>query len=241
MLWLDQHRELKQQLHDARLALTKRDQAQAAQAQHEASAQAKKCLVRAGTMIAALDKGLDGMSGKAGKSALGDGEARRRRDLVAMARKERDGLESLASAMASKAALDRSVAHAEEQKYNNNRQKGGANGSAGGGGGGGRGAGGVGVGRQAAAAGGGRVLGKETDRTRELDNQGVVQLQQQLMKEQDQDVEVLAQAVRRQRELGVQIQEELEVQKDLLTLVAEDADRVEGKLGVARKRVGKIS
>ena len=85
------------------------------------------------------------------------------------------------------------------------------------------------------------MLGKETDRTRALDNQGVVQLQKQLMQDQDQDVEVLAQAVRKQHELGIQIQEELEVQKDMLTLVGEDVDRVEGKLGVARKRVGKIS
>lgn len=233
MLWLDQHRELKQQLHDARLALTKRDQAQAVQAQHEASAQAKKCLVRAGTMIAALDKGLDGMKGgRTGQSgALGEGEIRRRKDLVSMARKEREGLESLASAMASKAALDRSVADAEEK----NKLKGGGGNWSGSNGSAGR----ATVGRQ--ATGGGRVLGKETDKTRALDNQGVAQLQQQLMKEQDQDVEVLAQAVRRQRELGVQIQEELEVQKDLMTLVAEDVDRVEGKLGVARKRIGKIS
>ena len=239
MLWLEQHKELKHQLHDARLALTRRDQAQAVQAQHEASAQAKKCLVRAGTMIAALDKGLEGMSGKTGKSALGEGEVRRRRDLVGMARKEREGLESLASAMASKAALDRSVM--EQAAGKEEGKKGG-----GGGGGGGGDLFGAAKGRHGAAAatgggGGGRVLGKETDKTRALDNQGVVQLQKQLMQEQDQDVEVLAQAVRRQKELGVQIQEELEVQKDLLTLVGEDVDRVEGKLGVARKRIGKIS
>ncbi len=85
------------------------------------------------------------------------------------------------------------------------------------------------------------MLGKETERTREWDNEGVGGLQKQLMDGQDQDLEVLAQAVRRQKELGVQIQEELEVQTDLLGLVGEDVDRVEGKLGVARKRVGKIS
>ena len=62
-----------------------------------------------------------------------------------------------------------------------------------------------------------------------------------MMTEQDQDVDVLAAAVRRQRELGIQIQEELEVQKDLLGLLDEDVGRVGGKMDVARKRVGKIS
>ena len=153
---------------------------------------------------------------------MGDGEMRRRKDLVATARKEREGLESLAGAMATKAALDRSVAGAEADRGQLLDTAKGLNGSRGG-------------------VGGGRVLGKETDRTRALNNEGVVQLQKQLMLEQDQDVDVLAQAVRKQKELGIQIQEELEVQKDMLTLVGEDVDRVEGKLGVARKRVGKIS
>lgn len=46
------------------------------------------------------------------------------------------------------------------------------------------------------------------------------------MQEQDEDVDVLAGAVRRQKELGIQIQQELEVQKDLLGLLDEDVGRV---------------
>jgi len=48
-------------------------------------------------------------------------------------------------------------------------------------------------------------------------------------------------AVRRQKELGVKIQEELEVQNEMLGLVDEDVTRVEGKVAVANKRVGRIS
>lgn len=85
------------------------------------------------------------------------------------------------------------------------------------------------------------MLGRETAKTRALDNQGVLQLQQQMMHEQDEDVEILAQAVRRQRELGSAIHDELLVQNELLGLLDEDVGRVQGKIEVAKKRIGKIS
>ena len=87
----------------------------------------------------------------------------------------------------------------------------------------------------------GRVLGKESDKTRALGNQGVLQLQKQMMQEQDEDVMVLARAVARQKELGWQIQEELVVQNEMLGMLDEDVTRVQGKMDVARKRIGKIS
>ncbi|KAL8735438.1 MAG: hypothetical protein Q9181_002836 [Wetmoreana brouardii] len=219
--WLDYHRDLKSALHDARLNITKRDQASAAQAQHECSANAKKCLVKAGTMIQSLDSGLKSLGSDTwGRERLGEGEMRRRKDLVESAKKEREGLENLLSAMAAKSSLDATIAQATArdkeklinpgEQHNNKKHA------------------------------TGRVLGKETDRTRALDNQGVLQLQQQLMKEQDEDVDVLAQAVARQKKIGLEIQEELAVQKDMLDLLDEDVDRVQGKMDVARKRVGKI-
>ncbi|MDI1486800.1 MAG: hypothetical protein OHK93_006062 [Ramalina farinacea] len=211
-IWLDQHRNLKTLLHDARLALTRRDQANTTTTQHEAGAEAKKNLVRAGTMIAQLDRGLKDLgAGGWGANKLGEGEVRRRRDLLSAARREREGLENLLGAM--KVALF------------------------GGDGGQGQGRGGGG-----GRSGGGRVLGgKETEKTKQLDNQGVLQLQQTMMGEQDEDVMVLAKAVARQKELGMQIQEELAVQNDMLDLLDEDVDRVQGKVDVARKRINKIS
>ncbi len=171
-------------------------------------------------MIQTLDAGLETLSSASasawGGPKLGEGELRRRRDLLAGAKREKEGLENLLSAMVAKSAVDRTVADKSDSS--------------------------------AAALLGpppkpasGRVLGKESDRTRALDNQGVVQLQKQMMREQDEDVTVLARAVARQKELGVQIQEELAVQNEMLGLLDEDVTRVQGKMDVARKRIGKIS
>ena len=215
VVWLDHHRDLKSQLHDARLALTRRDQASTPQAQHECSAQAKKCLVRAGTTITALEQGLKNLGQHSwGSEKLGEGELRRRKDLISSAKREKEGLEDLLSAMAAKAQLDKTVASVQDKHA---------------------------LMGSIAPKQSGRVLGKETDRTRALDNQGVLQLQKQLMQEQDDDVTVLAQAVQRQKELSISIQEELAVQNEMLGMLDEDVTRVQGKINVANKRVGKIS
>jgi len=210
-IWLDCHRDLKAQLHDARLHLTRRDQATKAQDQHDSSAQAKRCLVKAGTMISALDQGLKNVMG-GGNDKLGEGELRRRRDLVQSARKEKEGLENLLNAMAAKSKLDSTVATVQQKHAL--------------------------VGTQPKQ---GRVLGKETGRTRELDNKGVLQLQKQMIQDQDMDVEELRKIVTRQRELGVAINNELEVQNEMLKMVDNDVTRVQSKVDIAKKRIGKIS
>jgi regulator of vacuolar morphogenesis len=215
-VWLDCHRDVKGQLHDARLHLTSRDQASSPQKQHEASAAAKSCLVKVGGMIHALEEGLKNIqrdTGGWGSQKLGDGELRRRKDLIATAKKEKEGLENLMNAMATKGKLDNAVATMHDtQKL---------------------------VGAKPKASG--RVLGKETAETKELDNEGVLQLQKQKMADQDLDVEQLRKIVQRQRELGVAINNELEVQNDMLRMVDEDTDRVQAKMEIAKKRIGKIS
>ncbi|KAH8423298.1 Qc-SNARE protein [Aspergillus melleus] len=233
-LWLDCYRDMKGHLHDARLHLTRRDQETTPQKQHESSARAKSSLVRAGSLIVALEEGLKnlgdgpegpvggGDGGKAGRkvamggSGLGEGELRRRKDLLINARKERDGLEDLLNAMAAKSRVDHAVASIQDKEA--------LVGSAG---------------KKPARSG--RVLGKETERTRELDNNGVLQLQKQTMKEQDLDIEELRKIVNRQKELGISINAELEYQNELLKLADEDADRLQGKIDIGKKRIGKIS
>lgn len=220
VLWLDCHRDLKTHLHDARLHLTTRDQASTPQKQHEAGAAAKSALVKAGSMITALEDGLKHIQKSSQK--LGDGELRRRRDLISAARKDKDGLESLLSAMTQKSKLDSAVASIADKDSLLSST-------------------GTSTPTQSSKPrSGGRVIGKETSETRERDNQGVLQLQKQKMADQDLDVEELRKIVQRQRELGTQIHEELEVQNDLLRMVDEDVDRVQGKIDVAKKRVGKI-
>ena len=174
-------------------------------------------------MLQALDTGLANLASASswGTPRLGEGELRRRRDLLSSAKREKEGLETLLSAMVAKSAVDKTVA----DKSESTALLGGPAAAAG----------------KPVAASRGRVLGKESDRTRALDNQGVLQLQKQMMQEQDEDVMVLARAVARQRELGEQIQEELLVQNEMLGMLDEDVTRVQGKMDVARKRIGKIS
>lgn len=214
-LWLDYFRDLKAHLHDARLALSRRDQETTPQKQHESSAQAKSSLVRASSMISTLEEGLKNLSGRGTQSnnssttSLGDGELRRRKDLLINARKEKDGLEDLSHAMATKSKLDHAVASIQDKEALMNV---------------GNGDFGINNGRRTPAKSG-RVLGKETERTRELDNEGVLQLQKQMMQHQDASVEELMKIVIRQRELGTAIHEELNVQNELLKMADEDTDR----------------
>jgi len=220
-LWLDTYRELKTLLHDARMYLSKRDQAGSAGEQHEASAGAKRCLVKVGSLITALDNGLKEVgsggrgnngwgAGKEGKEvkALLDGEIRRRRDLISSARKERDGLESLANSLASKRAAQNSSATA--MAADKSALFTGANAS-----------------RNTFT--GGRVLGAplpETEHTRELDNQGVLQLNDQYMQEQDRAVEGMLKNVGRMKEIGVAIGEEIDLQNKMLEDLDHDVDKL---------------
>lgn len=218
-MWLDMHRELKQGLVEARQCLSRRDGAADGgdgTAAAEAGAAAKRALVRAGTLLATLSDGLRKMQES---SRLGDGELRRRRDLVSTARMERDALERLSNSMPSSSS---------------GAARGGGQGQAS-------------ASEKAAllqgGRSGGRVLGAplpETDKTRELDNRGVLMLQKQEMHAQDEQVEQLAAIIRRQREMGLKINEEVEAQSEMLERMDQDATRVQGKVTVANKRIKKM-
>lgn len=225
--WLEAHRDLKSHINAARQQLKSRDSAQSVQNQHALSADAKASLVRAAANIEQLDSGLRSLTSKQGNEAgwgkrLGDGEIRRRRDLVGAARKEVEGLEAVLRSAAparsnQTSAPSASAAAAPEAKADLFR---------------------------GASKPSGRVLGgplKETERTRELDNSGVLQLQQQVMREQDEDVMSLGKTVSRLKDMGIMINEELELQNEMLGILDQDVERHQGKLDVAKKRIGKIS
>ncbi|PWY80126.1 hypothetical protein BO83DRAFT_406225 [Aspergillus eucalypticola CBS 122712] len=256
ILWLDCFRDMKGHLHDARLYLTRRDQETTPQRQHESSARAKSELVRAGGLIGSLESGLRNLSNSStssgggeenhnnnagsrpgsklgrrntattvatawsvsGNNTLGEGEMRRRKDLLINARKEKDGLEDLLNAMAAKSRIDSAVASIQDKEALMGTQGG-----------------------KKAIRSSGRVLGRETERTRELDNSGVVQLQKQMMQDQDVAVDELMRIVNRQKELGIAINNELQVQNELLNLADEDATRLGGKIDIGKKRIGRIS
>jgi regulator of vacuolar morphogenesis len=241
--WLDKHSELKSNLQDARRWLTKREQATAATAQHEAAANAKKSLVRAGLLISALDEGLSRLGGSNktsddwSSSNLGDGEIRRRKDMISGLRKERDGLDSVLNSMAVKAAISGSGSASTPSTSNaavTESQKAGLF----------KGASSASSASHTKSSNSRRVLGaapaQETDKTRELGNDGVLQLQQQIIREQDEDLVDLTTVVRRMKEMGVQINTEIVEQNALLGLFEEDVERVDGKIRIAKKRVDKI-
>ncbi|TGO17157.1 hypothetical protein BTUL_0020g00430 [Botrytis tulipae] len=225
-VWLDVHRELKAQLHDARLFLGRRDSANTAAGQYEAGANAKRCLVKSGGLLKDLEEGLkvmgEGEKNGRGEARVGAGELRRRRDLLGSAKVEKEGLEKLAVTLAVKNQASSSSANGSAAATQADKNA----------------LFGPGVSRPS-----GRVLGApvpETDKTRELDNEGVLQLQKELMQNQDLDVEELGKIVRRQREMGLAIHGELELQNEMLKRVDEDADRVGGKINIAKKRIAKI-
>lgn len=222
ILWLDIHRELKSLLQEARYHVATRDKAENTASEHEHGAHAKKALVKADTLITTLDRGLKKRQEDWDRERLGEGEVRRRRDLVTGARKEKDDLEKLLIAMAKKREIDEMVGGKATLTHSN------ADGRSG-------------VSNGAKGIGKGRVLGKETSKTRELDNKGVLQLQHQIIQEQDQDLDIMGAAVQRQKELAIQINEELVVQNEMLEMLEDDVTRVDGKIRVAKKRVDKIS
>ena len=60
------------------------------------------------------------------------------------------------------------------------------------------------------------------------------------MEAQDRDVGVLTTSVRKIKDMGRLIGEEVALQTEMMGLVQADVERVEGKVGVARRRVGKL-
>ncbi|KAH9991325.1 Phox-like protein [Xylariaceae sp. FL0662B] len=213
--WLDLHRDMKKNFQEARQHLARRDNATDNSTAIEAGSAAKKALVRAGGLLTCLGDGLRWMQDA---RKLGEGEIRRRKDLLAAARVEREDLEKLSTTIspAAKTSLKGGMPSAADK---------------------------------AALIGNapktrGRVLGAplpESERTRELDNSGVLQLQRQMMKEQDEDVEGLAKIIRRQREMAESIHREVEEQTEMLDAVNNQADLLGGKVNVAKNRTKKIS
>ncbi|KPM36063.1 hypothetical protein AK830_g10503 [Neonectria ditissima] len=218
--WLDIHKDLKQRLHEARQALSKRDAAVDSgnsTAVSEAATAARRALVKAGTLIATLADGLRRMQES---TRLGEGEMRRRRDLVSQARIEREGLDKLCNSASSSASAPGRGAASQAQASSSDKSS-----------------------LFKGARPMGRVLGgsvPETDKTRELDNQGLLLLQKDEMKQQDSQLDELTLIIRRQKEIGLQIGEEVERQNEMLEHLDDDATRLEAKLKVVNKRLKKM-
>ncbi|AEO58162.1 hypothetical protein MYCTH_2305337 [Thermothelomyces thermophilus ATCC 42464] len=212
--WVDLNKEMKTELSAARAALARKEHATSDPEAREAEAQARKALIKAGSLMGPLEEGLRVMK-ESGR--LGGGEFTRRRDAVEAAKYEKGLLDQLAASLA-------------------------ARGLSGGGGDAGRGEQGesdkaklIGSRRPA-----GRTLGApppETEETRELDNEGLLRRQKLVVEEQDERVNLLGAAVRKLHQLGTAIEGEVAHQNSLLDQANDAADSLHRKLGVANRRV----
>ncbi|KAK7937277.1 uncharacterized protein PG986_014145 [Apiospora aurea] len=95
--WLDLHKEMKAEFQEARRCLSRRDNATDNATALEAGAAAKRSLVKASGYITSLG---DGLRVIAESKRLGEGEIRRRKDLLAAARVDREDLDKLSSSIA---------------------------------------------------------------------------------------------------------------------------------------------
>lgn len=88
------------------------------------------------------------------------------------------------------------------------------------------------------SSGGGAAPGsKETDATAELGNQGLLQLQQQVMQQQDQELESLERTVVGTKHIALQINEEAELHNRLLDDLDEQVDGTRSRLAAAQRRL----
>lgn len=83
--------------------------------------------------------------------------------------------------------------------------------------------------------------GKETERTKGLNNSQLVQLQKDDMEEQDKYIQELGQQIRRQKELGLAINGELEYQNQLLDQLDSDTHVSNARLNQAKRRTNKLN
>ena len=84
----------------------------------------------------------------------------------------------------------------------------------------------------------GGIAPVETSRTQALDNSGLVNLQRQIMKEQDQDLESLEHTVLSTKHIALAVNEELDLHTRLLDDMGESADVTNNKLLAAQRRLG---
>ncbi|KAG6034730.1 hypothetical protein E4U19_005496 [Claviceps sp. Clav32 group G5] len=232
--WLDMYREFKHSVNEARQHLARRDAASDSgnkTAAAEAASAARKVLLKAGTLVSALSDGLRKMQDA---NRLGEGELRRRRDLVSTARMEREALDKLSNSIPSSSADHSSSTTRGTNGAHSSSSSVTFNSSA------------MTAEKAALLKGGrpaGRVLGAplpETAKTRELDNEGILLLQKKELADQDMNLDQLTAIIRRQKEMGLQIKSEVDAQTEMLAQLDEDVDRVHRKLDVANNRIKKL-
>ncbi|KAI9489971.1 Phox homologous domain-containing protein [Zychaea mexicana] len=216
--WLDEYNEMTSTAREIRSLINKRG-AHAARneisASHNCTMQAKKLLLLLSTRLSNLESGLSGLAmgtGIGGEGSMAEGELRRRQDMLYTLKNEKDTLLKLVNTATTSFQRPQQQQRQQSQRGTNGRA----------------------FGAQA------KALMNETEETRGLDNEGLMQYQQQVMQDQDQQVEQFSAILARQRQLGLAIGDELETQNEVLDELDTGVDRTNVKLKFAKKKLGAI-
>ncbi|KAK9819807.1 hypothetical protein WJX72_002665 [[Myrmecia] bisecta] len=81
------------------------------------------------------------------------------------------------------------------------------------------------------------AVARETDRTADLDNRGILQMQQHVMREQDAELAELEKTVTSTRHIALTIDQELDLHTSLLGELDEDVEVSHSRLRAAQKRL----
>ncbi|ORX47703.1 Phox-like protein [Hesseltinella vesiculosa] len=242
--WLDDYQSMTQTARETRSLINKRATHVARNeisAAHNCSLQAKKLLFTLTSRLTSLDHGLDALAH--GQPGLTEGEWRRRQDLLSSLKEEKETLLQLVNTGRQESDLFHptspsptspisptsstpSMSSIQDKQSITAMQK---------------------QTLLQRPSTGSRAFGsalkqklKETEATRSLDNQGIVQYQQQLMDDQDQQIEQFSAILSRQKQLGYAINHELDTQNQLLDELDRDVTRTETKLKFANKKLANI-
>ena len=221
--WLDEHSELQSLVRDIRADVNKRNSLADmgdVTASHSSNVHAKKKLVALLDRVGLLAAGLEAL----GTQGMAQGELQRRTDMVARLQDdcEKLGKMVIASRQARRAqTLPHQRDSAPQEDRNALLSTSPRNDS-----------------RPAR-----RVFGappQETDTTRPLDDHGLLQLQKDQMVQQDEQLTQLTTILRRQKDLGLAISQEIDEQNELLDSLTRDVDVIGGKLTSAQKTMRRL-
>ena len=221
--WLDEHMELQSSVRDIRADINKRDallDRGDISNSHQTNVHAKKKLLALQTRVDTLDDGLKGLA----MAGMSEGELQRRTEMAARLRDDCDKLTKMVTVARNPSrglgkTLERNPAPDSDRDA-------------------------LGKGF-ATFSRPGRILGappppKETEETRPLDSQGLLQLQQAKIDDQDSNLAQLSAILQRQMHLGQAIDSEVKQQIEMLDQLDHDVDMFGNKLGAAKKQMKRL-
>ncbi|KZP31287.1 Phox-like protein [Athelia psychrophila] len=219
--WLDEHLALQNRIRDIRADINRRDALSDqgdVSASHTTNVQAKKTLAETLGRVRTLTRGLQELA----MTGMIEGELQRRTDMVGRLQDDCEKLGRMVTI-----ARQGSRGYPESGAVSGTTfDKGPATSS--------------GFAKPAGRVFGAAAKPQETEVTRPLDGQGLLQLQKQQMDEQDSQVSQLTTILQRQKHLGMAIGSELESQIEMLDDLSNNVDRVGDKLGAAKKQLNRL-